>query len=152
MKKSIASVFKFIASQESREMVVEALRQNDHPVIKQLIYYAYSPSVKFLLPEGAPPYKPCEFVDQEGRLMAEVRKMYLFIEGGNPNLTAMKREMLFIQLIESIAPDDAELLIAIKDKTLPHQNITPDVVREAFPDLLPPEEAPKNEKKSSKKA
>jgi len=91
----------------------------------------------FILPEGAPPYKPCEFLDQEGRLYTEARKLYLFIEGGNPNLNKVKREMLFIQLIESLDQRDAELLIAIKDKMLPYKNITEKIVRAAFPDLLP---------------
>ena len=140
MKKSISSILKSISELKEKDLVVNALRQNDHPVIRQILFYAYSPTIKFLLPEGAPPYKPCEFVDQEGRLLHEARKLYLFIEGGNPNLTRFKRECLFIQLIESIDKGDAELLISVKDKKLPYSNITEKTVREAFPDLLPQEE------------
>lgn len=135
MLKSIYSILKSVSEQDEANLV-SALRAADHPVIRKLLYYAFDPKVKFLLPEGAPPYKPCDFLDQEGRFYTEVRKMYLFIEGGNPNLTKLKREMLFIQLLESIGKGDAELLVAIKDKKLPFSNITEKVVREAFPGLL----------------
>lgn len=149
MKKSISSILKSISELKEKDQIVNALRQNDHPVIRQILFYTYSPTIKFLLPEGAPPYKPCEFVDQEGRLLHEARKLYLFIEGGNPNLTRLKRETLFIQLIESIDKGDAELLISVKDKKLPYKNITKKLVREAFPDLLPQEE---NDEQVPKKA
>lgn len=137
MKKSIASVLAEINELKKKEDIIIALQQNNHPVIKQLFYYVFSPDIKFILPEGAPPYKPCDFLDQEGRLYVEARKMYLFIEGGNPNLTKVKREILFIQLIESISKDDAELLIQVKDKKLPYKHITKEVVLAAFPDLIP---------------
>lgn len=137
MKRSIHSILKSIDELKVKDDVINGLRSNDHPVIRQLFYYVYSPDIKFLLPEGAPPYKPCDFLDQEGRLYVEARKMYLFIEGGNPNLSRVKREVLFIQLIESISKDDAELLIHVKDKKLPFKYINEKVIREAFPDLLP---------------
>jgi hypothetical protein len=61
--------------------------------------------------------------------------MYLFIEGGNPNLTKLKREMLFIQLLEGVHKDDANLLCHIKDKKLPFKTINNDIVKKAFPNL-----------------
>lgn len=142
MLKSISSILKAVSeNSKSKKELVDNLRASGHPIVKQLLFYAFSPQVKFLLPEGAPPYKPCDFLDQEGRLYTEARKLYLFIEGGNPNLSTFKREMLFIQLLESISKDDAVLLINVKDKKLPFKNITKAVVEEAFPDLLPKEEA-----------
>lgn len=135
MLKSISSILKKVSEHDESE-IVQALRAADHPVIRKLLYYAFDPRVKFLLPEGAPPFKPCDFLDQEGRFYTEVRKLYLFIEGGNPNLTKFKREVLFVQLLESIGKEDAELLIAIKDKTLPYKTITKKVVSEAFPGLI----------------
>jgi hypothetical protein len=58
------------------------------------------------------------------------------MEGGNPNLNAIKREQIFIQMLESINADDAELLVAMKDKKSPYKNITKDIVVEAFPGLI----------------
>jgi hypothetical protein len=73
-------------------------------------------------------------------LYAEVRKLYLFVKGGNDNLKPLRRETLFIQLLESLAPADADLLCAIKDKKMPYKGIDAKIIREAFPGLLPDEQ------------
>jgi len=39
-------------------------------------------------------------------------------------------------MLESIHPGDAKLLIAIKDRKWPYENITRDVVDSAFPLLI----------------
>jgi hypothetical protein len=44
--------------------------------------------------------------------------------------------MMFIELLENVAPADAKLLCSIKEKKLPYKGITADIVKEAFPDLI----------------
>ena len=139
MRKSIYNILKEASELKTEDEIVNALRVAN-PAVRQLIRYAYDPAIKFMLPEGSPPYKPCEFLDQEGRLPVELRKLYLFVEGGNPNLTKVKREMLFIQLIESIDKDDAVLLCSVKDKKLPFKKLTKKLIKKAFPDDYPDEE------------
>lgn len=134
MKKSIYNILKECAEIKSKKDRVEKLRQVP-PVVQLILKYAYDPQIKFDLPEGDPPYKPCEFMDQEGRLYTEARKLYLFIVGGNPNLTKLKRESLFIQYIESIDKDDAVLICKVKDKKLPFKTLSSTIVKEAFPEL-----------------
>jgi len=68
-------------------------------------------------------------------MYTEARRLYLFIEGGNPNLTQLKRESMFIDLLQSISPDDAKLLVAAKDKKLPYEGLTSATVLKAFPGL-----------------
>jgi ribosomal protein L7Ae-like RNA K-turn-binding protein len=97
---------------------------------------AYDPKIVWLLPEGAPPYKANDLVDQQHRLYAEARKLYLFIEGGNPNLKQLRREALFIELLETVDPDDAKLLLAVKEKHIPYPGVTKEVVAKAFPNIL----------------
>ena len=87
-------------------------------------------------PEGNPPYKENQFDDCQPMLYQEVRRMYLFVEGGNDNITKLKREQLFIGLLESLDRDDAKLLCAVKDKKLPYKGITPQIVKDAFPGLI----------------
>ena len=82
------------------------------------------------------------------RLLAEVRRLYLFIKGGNPNLTKIKREALYIEMLESIHPEDAKLLINIKDKKIPYKGVTLKIIKEAFPNLI--EEIVPDEKQSTK--
>lgn len=136
MKKSIYNILKECAEPKSKKDRVLLLQKNCTPVILNILKYAFDPNIKFDLPEGAPPYKPCEYLDQEGRLYTEARKLYLFVEGGNPHLTKVKREMLFIQFIEGIDKNDAELIIAVKDKKLPFKTLTRDIVKEAFPSIF----------------
>lgn len=136
MKKSIYNILKECSELKSPKERIEFLKNNDVPVIKQILKYAFDPAIEFDLPEGEPPYKPCEYLDQEGRLYSEARKLYLFVKGGNPALTKLKREMLFIQFIEGIDKDDAKLILAVKDKKTPFKTITADIVKKAYPDLI----------------
>lgn len=140
MRKSISSILKTCSEGKTVNDKVALLQQLVTEPVAVILKYAFDPSIKFLLPEGAPPFKPCEFLDQESRLYSELRRMYLFVEGGNPNLTKVKREFLFIQLLESIDKQDAELLCAVKDKKLPYKGLTAAVVKKAFPGFLPDEQ------------
>ena len=65
-----------------------------------------------------------------------LRKLYLFVEGGNPNLKPARREYLFIELLESVHPSEAELLCQIKDKKLKCNGLTYNLVKETFPELI----------------
>jgi hypothetical protein len=143
MKKSISELLKSCNELRGIEAKVNFLKANDNPVLRIILKCVFDSKIIFLLPEGTPPYKPSEHLDLEGRLYSEARRLYLFIEGGNPNLTKFKRESLFIQLIESLDKNDAELMVSVKDKKLPYKGVTEKVVREAFPDLISTEE--KNE-------
>lgn len=136
MKKSIYNILKECSEPKSVKERVAKLQQNGLPVVQQILKYAFDPNIKFLLPEGDPPYKPNEYVDQEGILFSEARKLYLFVEGGNNNLTKFRRETLFVQFIEGIDKNDAILICAIKDKKLPFKTLTKDIVKQAFPTLF----------------
>jgi hypothetical protein len=113
------------------------LQENNSVALQTVLRGAFDPAIKWLLPEGDPPYKPNDLVDQEHIFYHECRKMYLFIEGGNPDLKQLRREALFVQLLETVSAKDAKVLLAIKDKHLPYPGITPDIIQEAFPGLLP---------------
>jgi hypothetical protein len=101
-----------------------------------MLKYAFCPTIKFNLPEGSPPFKPCQFGDQQSMLYGSLRKMYLFIGEGNPAVTKNKREILFVNMLESLDPEDAKLLLAVKDKKMPYKGITKKLVTETFPGLI----------------
>ena len=65
--------------------------------------------------------------------------MYLFLEGpaGNPNLKQLRREQLFIQMLESLHPLEADVLLQVKDKKLNYRGLTYKLVKETFPEILP---------------
>lgn len=122
-----------IAEKQSQ---IDFLRKNFNQAFGLVLRYAFEENVKWVLPEGNPPYKPCPYPDQEGRMFQEARRLYLFIQGGNDNLKPVKREMMFIQLLESITPDDAVMLLRMKDGKLPHPSIPVELILEAYPGLI----------------
>jgi hypothetical protein len=136
MRLGIAEILEKVSNEPKRELKIEMLRKHDSSAMRTVLKYALDPEIKWALPEGTPPYKPCDYLDQENMLYSEARRLYLFIEGGNPNLNTLKREALFIQLIESIAPADAKLICAAKDKKLPYKGLTTKLINEAYPGLI----------------
>jgi hypothetical protein len=131
-KRSLASIVKEIAEKKTKKEKVAAIQALRIPALDTVFAYTYTPTVEWLLPDGAPPYKPFEGHDQEGRFYTEIRKLYLFVKGGNDELTKVRREHLFIQMLEAIDKDDAKLLIQMKDRKL--QGITKEVIKDAIPE------------------
>lgn len=101
-------------------------------VLKIAFEYAFDPKKKMILPEGTPPFKPA--AEPLGmtptNLFSEMRRMYVFCRA---DLRPLKRESLFISLLEGVHPTEAEVLIAIKDQTLHkmYKKITLKLVTEA---------------------
>jgi hypothetical protein len=114
---------------------IDAIRANDSLVLRIILQSCYDPAVKWLLPEGVPPYKPNVLVDQEHVLLKDCEKLRYFIKGFHDNLNQKKRESMFIEYLERIAPKDAELLCTIKDKK-PIKGITLQHVTEGLPELI----------------
>jgi hypothetical protein len=135
----IAEIFKAVS--DARE---EIDRQNilaSHAQNKTMIMVLkcfFDPSIQLDLPEGAPPYRPLpKSTDAQGRLYREMKKMYLFEKNGVVNVSGNKKEQIFVQMLETIDPDDALLLIGMKDKKMPYPNLTAALVKRTFPGLLP---------------
>jgi hypothetical protein len=70
-----------------------------------------------LLPEGEPPFKPADqpIGMTDTNLFVEAKKMYVFMR---QDLKPIKRESLFIGLLEGVHPTEAAILIAVKDQKL----------------------------------
>lgn len=136
MRLSISEILELAAKAKDRNERIEILRKHDSSALRTVLKYALDPAIKFMLPDGEPPYKPCQYVGQETMLYQEARKLYLFIEGGNPNLNPIRRETIFIQMLEAVDPKDAKTLIGMKDKKLPFKNINMNLVNDAFPGMF----------------
>ena len=120
---------------------VEYLRNNASQAVKELINVNFNPEIKMLLPDGRPNFlegddKPPTYDDAS--LNYEVRRLYLFVEGGSPNLTDLKRETLWIEMLNSLHADEADDLTHMKDRTLhkKYKNITHEVCHLAFPEFV----------------
>lgn len=137
MQLSLSEILKLAGEQPTAEERRQVLYKHNSPALQALLKYALDPKVKFLLPEGTPPYKASDSIESHGMLYTNLRKMYLFIEGGREHpLSQVKREQLFIELLESLDKDDAALVCAVKDKYIPYTGINKKFVRKTFPGLL----------------
>lgn len=115
-RKSMAAILRDIdVNTFSDEELIRCLRMLPASV-KPILYGMFHPDIEWDLPSGAPPYKPSDADILPARLHQQARKLYLFWKGGHPTLTRTRREAMFIELLENVEPDDAELLIACKDR------------------------------------
>ena len=76
--------------------------------------------------------------DQQGRttIRRECKNFYHFIKGGNDAMNSIRRESMFINLLQGLHPLEAELLCLVKDKDLESKyKITKDIVSQAYPDI-----------------
>ena len=76
--------------------------------------------------------------DKQGHttIRREARNFYRFVKGGQDGLSTVRRETMFINILEGLHPLEAEILILVKDKKLTDKyKITKEIVSEAFPDI-----------------
>lgn len=137
MQPSISTILKETTKLKTVDEKVEWLKKHDSQPLRLVLSYMYDPDKKTTLPKGKPPYKKSDFPDSEGMLYTESRKLRVFYEGnGYDHMKSLKRESLFITLLESIDAGDSELLIDMKDKKR-IKGLAVKTINRAFPNLLP---------------
>lgn len=104
--------------------------------IKVLMWYTFRKDVTFDLPEGLPPYKEMEVPANMGlnRLPSEIRKLEYLLPSSN--LNRIRKERMFIEILEAVSPEEAKLVIQVKDKKLPYKGINRKLVEEALPEVF----------------
>ena len=115
---------------------IEVLRENDSVPLRQILKGAFDPKIKWDLPEGTPPYKENDAPagTEHTTLHQEARRLWHFVEGADQKLSKSKKETMFIQMLEGLHEQDAEVLMAIKNKTLnnAYKGLTANLVKETF--------------------
>ena len=136
---SLPFIFGEVAKAKTKDQKKATLIKYDNSALRELLRYAFDPNLKFLLPPGNPPHKYAGDTNEPNPtyLYGLVRKLYLFVEGGNTALKQSRREYLFIEMLESIHPLEAELLLQVKDKKVKCRGLPYNLVKNTFPDLLP---------------
>mgnify|MGYP001343733171 FL=1 len=115
---------------------LEVLRRYDTKELRSFLKGAFDPNLVWLLPEGKPPYTPNDapIGTEHTWLKQEVKRMFHFLQGGNTELSQSKRDNMFIQMLEGLSAEEADLLIKAKDKALnkEYKGLTGNLVKEAF--------------------
>ena len=155
MKTTVPQIFDEIEKAGSKDARVKLLRAYDHPVLRGILQINYDHNVTVYLPEGEPPFKKDTSIPvgySETNLYTEFRRFYIWLQK-DINLTKTRKEQLFIQFLEGIHWSEAEAILLAKDRKLQtkYKQLKEELVRDAFPGLLPaPIQKPAGESKAKK--
>ena len=163
----VFEIFDVITKQRTKVKKVEALKKFNHPSLKALFIWNFDETVISLLPPGEVPYagvdeqnvssgtvsgkiddaviKMAELgsnslgAQDQGRtsIRQEFKMFYNLLQGGNPGLSSLRRETMFINILQGLHPREAEILCLVKDKQLEtkYKSITKEIVSQAYPDI-----------------
>tara|TARA_B100002019_G_scaffold170979_1_gene147824 strand:- start:847 stop:1446 length:600 start_codon:yes stop_codon:yes gene_type:complete len=160
----VYEVLELASKQRSKANKIKVLKTYEHISLKSIFIWNFDESVVSLLPPGEVPYGDAEDQsvysgslseniakearggesatgqDMDGRgktsLRREYQNLYHFVKGGNNNINSIRREMMFINLLQGLHPKEAEVLILTKDKKLTDKyKISFEIVQEAYPDI-----------------
>ncbi len=159
-------ILNLASKQRSNAKKVEVLQKYDDPSLKTILIWNFDESIISMLPEGIVPYASAgEQTSYSGTLSGKIEdavsKMeelgsnslgsqdqgrssirkeyhmfYNFVKGGNDTLSSLRRETMFINILQGLHPLEAEILCLVKDKKLQTKyKITLENVKEAYPDI-----------------
>ena len=134
----IFEILDLVGAQRSKAKKVEILQEYRDPSLVSILIWNFDDTVVSIIPEGEVPYNPNEVPvgTDHTSLRREYRNLYHFVQGGNTSLSTIRRETMFIQMLEGLHPKEAEILCLIKDKKLTTKyKLTYEVVKEAYPDI-----------------
>ena len=133
-----SEILQAVSSAKTKKEKIELLQTHRSPALVSLFVWNFDESIVSAIPEGEVPFTPNDSptVDSQSKLASQYRTLYNYVKGGNDGLKRTRRESLFIELLESLHPDEAEVVCLVKDKDLKKKyRITHNTVKEAYPDV-----------------
>ena len=135
----ISEILRKISNAKTKKEKVDLFKKHNSPALRQLMIINFDESILSELPEADVPYTPNDAPvgTDHTRLEQEYRGLYRFFKGGDSRIKSLKRETMFVQLLEGLSAEEAELLVLVKDGRLneKYKRITKAVVSEAFPSI-----------------
>ena len=134
-RKLISEILEEVQNSPDTECKAEFLQANDNPVLRTLLKYALDSTVKFDVPLPET-FKLNTEVDgySSNNIYVESKRLYIFQD--NYKLPPARKTTLLVQILESIDPADAPVLLDILKKNLTKYGLTKEVVDLAFPGLI----------------
>lgn len=155
-KTLISEVLQRVSNAKTKKDKVAILQEYKSPALTTIILCNFSKAISFVFPDGKTPYTPRErpIGVEHQVLFTEHRLVPKFItkevngvlyygcsNTPQPRLQQLKKEQMWIQLLEGLHSEEAELLDLVKDKKLTSRyKITKQNVIDAFPELRLQEE------------
>lgn len=131
-----------VSAAETKAARVELLKQHNSLALRDILKGGFDDTIEFDLPKGVPPFETN--VSNEGftpTALSRVTPNIAYFVKGHPKSVPLKparRERMFLEILEGIPKDEAELVLAMKEKKLQrrYKGLTKDVVVAAFPGLM----------------
>ena len=135
----ISEVLRKVSNAKTKAEKIALLQKHNSQALRSLLIWNFDESVISMVPEGDVPYTPNDAPvgTDHTRLEQESKGFYRFVKGGQDSLKSLKRESMFVQLLEGLSAEEAELLCLVKDGNLnsKYKRITKAVIQEAFPQI-----------------
>ena len=135
----IHEILDLVGEQRSKAKRVDILKEYRDDSLTAVLIWNFDERVVSAVPEGVVPYKENEVPigTDHTSLRREWKNLFHFIKGGNDELSSLRRETMFIQMLEGLHPEEAKIICLVKDKNLTQKyKLTRDLVAEAFPDIV----------------
>ena len=136
----IHEILELVGEQRTKAKRVDILREYRDDSLTAILIWNFDQRVTSAVPDGVVPYQPNDVPvgTDHTSLRREWKTLYHFIKGGNPTLSNLRRETMFVQLLEGLHPKEAEIICLVKDKELESEypKVTLEVVKLAFPDIV----------------
>ncbi len=133
---NVVETLEMVGKAKTREEKRQILLDRENFATKAILQLNYHPDVKWKIPKGAPPYTPSEN-QADASLHFEVKKLDYYVDPSPHDIPMLRRESMFVQLLERLDPKDAKLIIAMKDKKITYKGLSYKLVKDTWPDLLP---------------
>ena len=132
-------ILDYVETQKTKAKKVQALQEYRDDSLTAVLIWNFDDRVQSAIPEGVVPYKENEVPvgTDHTSLRREWKNLFHFIKGGNDELSSLRRETMFIQMLEGLHPEEAKIICLVKDKNLAEKyKLTRELVAEAFPDIV----------------
>ncbi len=135
----LSEILRKVSNAKTKAEKIALLKKHNSTALRQILIINFDDSVVSMLPEGDVPYTPNDAPPgtDHTRLEHEFKGLYRFFKGGADKLPGMKRESMFVQLLEGLSAEEAELIVLVKDGKMntKYKRITKAVISEAFPSI-----------------
>ena len=134
----VHEVLDLVDSQRTKAKKIQILQEYSDDALKAILIWNFDPTAISIIPSGPVPYKENEVPvgTDHTSLRREWKNLYHFLKGGNDSLSTMRRETMFIQMLEGLHPEEAKIICLVKDKDLESRyKITYEMVQQAYPDI-----------------
>lgn len=140
MKKlEVFEIFELFEKAKTRKDKISVLQKHNIMPVRDVLQGTFDDKIVWNLPAGAPPYNQNLPESTPSTLLKQHLKFKFFVKGlvESDRLTKIKREGMFISMLEAVHPEDAKILVSMINKQPPVKGLTKKIVEEAYPDLIP---------------